>query len=160
MQRSLHSPGFHFGLCPHYTLGIRRQKRIELRWSGTNRSSIGALALGLCRPYGAQNVYQCLTQGLRPGLCRSIALIGLIYVFTTNQLLSCFDALIPPKHHLRDTVGRSQYACALTCKHFSKYDVNTFISTRTYTREYEVLISVSARKYFCGALQNAVIARH
>ena len=35
--------------------------------SGTNSASVGALALGLCRPYGAQkNVYQCLTQGLRP----------------------------------------------------------------------------------------------
>ena len=43
--------------------------------SGTNSTSVGALVLGLCRPYGAQkNVYQCLTQGLRLGLCRSIAL--------------------------------------------------------------------------------------
>ena len=32
-------------------------------------------------------------QGLRPGLCRSIALKGLIYVFSTNQLLCCFDVL-------------------------------------------------------------------
>ena len=27
-----------------------------------------------------------------PGLCRSVALSGLMYVFTTNQLLCCFDA--------------------------------------------------------------------
>ena len=53
--------------------------------SGTNSASVGALALGLCHPYGAQkNVYQCLTQGLRPGLGRSVALAGLIYVFTAN----------------------------------------------------------------------------
>ena len=26
-----------------------------------------------------------------PGLCRSVALSGLMYVFTTNQLLCCFD---------------------------------------------------------------------
>ena len=62
--------------------------------SGTNNASIGALALGLCRPYGAQKKYVSMpTQGLRPGLFRSIALTGLIYVFTTNQLLGCFDAL-------------------------------------------------------------------
>ena len=36
-----------------------------------------------------------------------------------------------------------------TRKYFSKYEVNTSVSTRTYTREYEVLISVSTRKYFC-----------
>ena len=31
-----------------------------------------------------------------PGLCWSVALAGLIYVFTTNQLLCCFDALALP----------------------------------------------------------------
>ena len=41
---------------------------------------------------GSKNVYQCLTQGLRPGLCRSIALTGLIYVFPIN-ILYHFDAL-------------------------------------------------------------------
>ena len=34
---------------------------------------------------------------LRPGLCRSIALAGLIDVFTTNQLLAYFDALPLPE---------------------------------------------------------------
>ena len=62
--------------------------------SGTNSASIEALALGLYRPLrGSKKVYKCLTQGLRPGLGRSIALTGLIYVFTTKQLLGCFDAL-------------------------------------------------------------------
>ena len=62
--------------------------------SGTNSVSIEALALGLCRPYGAQkNVYKCLTQGLRPGLGRSIALTGLIYVFSINILYNFVDAL-------------------------------------------------------------------
>ena len=42
---------------------------------------------------GSKNVYQSLTQGLRPGLCRSVALTGLIDVFTMNQLLCCFDAV-------------------------------------------------------------------
>ena len=55
--------------------------------SGTNSTSIGVLALGLCRPCGAQkNVYQCLTQGLRPGLGRSIALTGLVSVSASLKL--------------------------------------------------------------------------
>ena len=63
--------------------------------SGTNSANIGVLALGLCRPYGAQlNVYQCLTQGLRPGLGRSIALTGLIYIFSIN-ILYYFDVACP-----------------------------------------------------------------
>ena len=63
--------------------------------SGTNSASIGALALNLCRPYGAQkNVYKCLTQGLRPGLGRSIALKG-------------SSSFSPPSNYLVETVGRS-----------------------------------------------------
>ena len=62
--------------------------------SGTNSAGVGAFAFGVCCPYGAQkNGYQCLTQGLRPGLCRGIALAGLIYVITTNQLRCGFDAV-------------------------------------------------------------------
>ena len=49
------------------------------------KSSIGAALQREHLPYvsevpplrGSKNVYQCLTQGLRPGLCRSIALAGL-----------------------------------------------------------------------------------
>ena len=55
--------------------------------SGTNSTSVGVLALGVCLPYGAQkNVYQCLTQGLRPGLCRGIALAGLVSVSASLKL--------------------------------------------------------------------------
>ena len=69
--------------------------------SGTNSAGVGAFAFGVCRPYGAQkNGYQCLTQGLRPGLCRGIALAGLIYVITTNQLRCGFDAVA-----LRSPIG-------------------------------------------------------
>ena len=45
-----------------------------------------------------------ITQGLRPGLCRSVALAGLIYVFTANQLLCRFDAIV-----LR--LGKEDYLC-------------------------------------------------
>ena len=50
----LHSPGWNEGKARYGTLGKHRQKRIELRRSGTNSTSVGAFALGLCRPYGAQ----------------------------------------------------------------------------------------------------------
>ena len=65
-------------------------------------SSVGAALIarvlryllgGCAAPTGLKkNVYQCLTQGLRPGLCRSIALTGLIYIFPIN-ILYHFDAL-------------------------------------------------------------------
>ena len=59
--------------------------------SGTN--SVGHLLWGCAAPTGLKKVYQCPTQGLRPGLGRSVALAGLIYVFITNQLRCCFDAV-------------------------------------------------------------------
>ena len=50
-------------------------------------------SLGKCRPFGTQkNVYQCLTQGLRLGLCRSIALTGLFSV-SASYLLECLRVL-------------------------------------------------------------------
>ena len=62
--------------------------------SGTNSAGVGAFAFGGVPPLrGSKNGYQCLTQGLRPGLCRGIALAGLIYVITTNQLRCGFDAV-------------------------------------------------------------------
>ena len=43
--------------------------------------------------WGSINVLTIITQGLRPGLCRSNALTGLMYVVTTHQLLGYFDVL-------------------------------------------------------------------
>ena len=57
-------------------------------------AQVFALRLGSAAPFGGSiNVYQCLTQGLRPGLGRSIALAGLMHVFPTNPLLGSFDVL-------------------------------------------------------------------
>ena len=50
----LQSPGWNEGKARYETLGKHRQKQNELRRSGTNSVSVEALALGLCRPYGAQ----------------------------------------------------------------------------------------------------------
>ena len=97
----LQSPGWNEGKARYATLGKHRQKRIELRRSGTTEHSFG-----LCHCWVAvggvpllKELKGCrkrLTQGLRPGLCRSIALAGLIYVFT-NQLLLLFYALTSKK---------------------------------------------------------------
>ncbi len=76
----LQSPGWNEGKARNETLGTHRQK---------NKSSVGAALQREHLPYvsvvpplrGSKNMYQYLTQGLRPGLCRSIALTGLLYVF-------------------------------------------------------------------------------
>ena len=57
-----HSPGWNEGKARNGTLGTHRQKRIELRRSGTNRASVWFVSLrsvalhslGNCRSYGAQ----------------------------------------------------------------------------------------------------------
>ena len=57
-----HSPGCNEGKARNGTLGTRRQTRIELRRSGTNRASVWFVSLrfvalhslGKCRPFGAQ----------------------------------------------------------------------------------------------------------
>ena len=57
-----HSPGWNEGKARNGTLGTRRQTRIELRRSGTNRASVWFVSLrfvalhslGKCRSYGAQ----------------------------------------------------------------------------------------------------------
>ena len=67
---------------------------------GTNSASVGILVLGVVPPLGGSiNVGKRLTQGLRPGLGRSVALAGLFYVFTSNQLLCCFDAVTLVFYH-------------------------------------------------------------
>ena len=89
----LQSPGWNEGKARYVTLGIHRQKRIELRRSGTNRASI-SFALWFVPPrWGSTNVFQWLTQGLRPGLCRSIALTGLLYVLPIKIYLRPLHAL-------------------------------------------------------------------
>ena len=54
----LQSPGWNEGKARYVTLGIHREKKDELRRSGTNRRVL-ALHYGLCRPrWGSINVFQ------------------------------------------------------------------------------------------------------
>ena len=82
------------------------------------------LGRGSAAPTGLKNVYQYLTQGLRPGLCRSIALAGLIYVFTSNQLLVCFDGLALHKKTLTRLYGfKFRIFVKELKKDMQKYDI-------------------------------------
>ena len=120
-----HSPGWNEGKARYETLGKHRQKRIELRRSGTYprkqmpqrintlrrkkpRTATTQTKCALLVPplWGSINVSQWLTQGLRPGLCRSIALAGLIYVFPIN-ILYCFDAVALTKRLLQGSMDSS-----------------------------------------------------
>ena len=58
------------------------------------------------------NGFGKLTQGLRPGLCRSIALTGLLYVFSIN-ILYYFDAVTPSSQ----AWACCMYFFAYLCKH-------------------------------------------
>ena len=79
-------PRVQWGQSPKWNPGYTRTKsNIELRRSGTITRAF-ALRLGSAAPTGLKNMYQYLTQGLRPGLCKSIALTGLLYVFPITLL--------------------------------------------------------------------------
>ena len=69
-----HSPGCNEGKARNGTLGTRRQTRIELRRSGTNRASVWFVSLRFvalhslekCRSYGAQKCVLMTDPGLAP----------------------------------------------------------------------------------------------
>ena len=113
--------------------GIRAKPEMK-PWVHTDKSgmsSVGAAlpthALDFIRSvvpplWGSINVLTIITQGLRPGLCRSIALKG-----------------------SSATRSKSMSVPRTRCR---EYDVLISVSTRTYTSEYVVLILVSTRIYF------------
>ncbi len=77
----LQSPGWNEGKARNATLGKHGQKRIELRRSGTHSERLVCVVAFFRKVpplWGSINVFLRLTQGLRPGLCRSIALAGLL----------------------------------------------------------------------------------
>ena len=63
----LQSPGWNEGKARNGTLGKHRQKRIELRRSGTYNTNIGALALiGCAAPLGLNKCVSLINPGLAP----------------------------------------------------------------------------------------------
>ena len=89
----LQSPGCNEGKARNGTLGKHGHKKIRAPQERHYNASICLGLLGVPPLWGSIDVFHPLTQGLRPGLCRSIALTGLIDVFTMNQLLCSFDAV-------------------------------------------------------------------
>ena len=92
----LHSPGCNEGKARNETLGTHRQKQIELQQGAALTARAFVLDMKSAAPLGLNKCVTMITQGLRPGLCRSIALTGIIYVLTANQLFCCFDTLTLP----------------------------------------------------------------
>ena len=113
--------------------GIRAKPEMK-PWVHTDKSrmsSVGAAlpthALEFIRSvvpplWGSINVLTIITQGLRPGLCRSIALRGSFPIRSKSM-----------------SVPRTR--CL-------EYEVLISVSTRIYTSKYIVLVSVSTRTYF------------
>ena len=88
----LQSPGCNEGKARNGTLGKHGHKKIRAPQERHYNASICLGLLGVPPLWGSIDVFYRLTQGLRPGLCRSIALTGLIYVFPIN-ILYYFDTL-------------------------------------------------------------------
>ena len=82
----LQSPGCNEGKARNETLGIHERKVISSSVGAALITRAFALRLGSAAPTGLKNMYQYLTQGLHPGLCKSIALTGLLYVFPITLL--------------------------------------------------------------------------
>ena len=129
----LHSPGWNEGKARYETLGTYKTKNYMSSFrSGTFSAHVWFVSLWgygrLCcgrrsaAPKGAQkNGYQCLTQGLRPGLWKSIAPLGLFVDNTTT------------------TSARI---------HENKYEVFTSVSTRKHFGKYAHSLSWVRRTYF------------
>ena len=90
----IHSPGLNEGKARNATLGKHRQKQIELRWSGTYNTSIGALAFweDCAAPLGLNKCVSMINPGLAAWAMQEYRPKGLLYVFPIDTLY-CFDAL-------------------------------------------------------------------
>ena len=129
----LHSPGWNEGKARYETLGTNKTKNYMSSFrSGTFSANVWFVSLWGCgrrsaAPKGAQkNGYQCLTQGLRPGLWKSIAPLGLFDDNTTT------------------TSARI---------HENKYEVFTSVSARKYFGKYAHSLSWVRRTYFSSLLK-------
>ena len=102
----LHSPGFHIGLCPHFTLGIHEPKsNIELRRSGTitrafvlRLRSAAPLGLNKCVPIINPGLAHWAMQGYRPYRAH----LRLPIYFIILMQLPCNDSMKPLGDFLSD----------------------------------------------------------
>ena len=73
----LKSPGWNEGKARNGTLGTHERKVISSSVGATLTVRVLALRCSCAAPTGLNKCGKRLTQGLRPGLCRSIAPLGL-----------------------------------------------------------------------------------
>ena len=73
----LHSPGWNEGKARNGTLGTHERKVISSSVGATLTVRVLALRCGCAAPTGLNKCGERLTQGASPGLCRSIAPLGL-----------------------------------------------------------------------------------
>ena len=124
----LYSPGWNEGKARYETLGIHERKVILSSFrSGTNSASVGALALGLCRPYGAQKkCISMLNPGLAPWAMQGYrpyrALLSKCVVLVSVSVRTCVSECVV-------LVSVSVRTCVSECV------VLTSVFTRTYIRE-------------------------
>ena len=78
----LQSPRCNEGKARYETLGRHEPKVI----SSSGGAALYVLRLGSAAPSGLNKCIKQQTQGLRPGLCRCIALTGLLFVFPITLL--------------------------------------------------------------------------
>ena len=82
----LQSPGGNEGKARYETLGIHEPKVISSSAGAALTARVFVLRLGSAAPLGLNKCIKQRTQGLRPGLCRCIALTGLLFVFPITLL--------------------------------------------------------------------------
>ena len=136
--------------------------------------SVGAFAwVGKCRSYGAQSAFVCVYPGFHFGLCphstlgyAGVSCLRHSLSLSTRTYRSIYVYLLKWVHALSKM---------FTCTYGNEYSVLTEVFTCTYGNEYDALTEVSTsyllrppdglqkdkfHLFFCGALQNGVIARH
>ena len=113
--------------------GEMRAKPEMKPWVHTDKSRMSSAGAALrgrafafvqssAAPKGAQlNILTQIPQGLRPGLCRSVALTGLIQVFSNNQFLGCFDAVaLGSRNYLPSIRAYKQLYCSYLMRLYTK----------------------------------------
>ena len=72
---------------------VHKDKKIRAPLGAALSARAFTLRLGSAAPLGLNKCIDFYYPGLAPWAMKSVALAGLIYVITINQLLGCFDAL-------------------------------------------------------------------
>ena len=113
----LHSPGCNEGKARNETLGIHRQKHIELRRSGTFSASIGIYPLGCAAPLGLNRCVPTINPGLAPWAMQEYrpyrAPLRLPIYFIILMRLPCKGLCVLPHFRLEKNACKYLRVCFL-----------------------------------------------